>query len=145
MTQLQLEVISQEKPLLTDQVDLVLLPSTQGELGILPNHIPLITKLNPGVVTARKAGQDTLIAIGGGFATMEPNNHLTILADTAVKAEDISLKAAQAAQKAAQDKMKQKDELSTRDFRVAEAQLRKALAQLQAVRKRQPQSNLAQI
>lgn len=136
MLSLHLQIISQAKPLLEDQVDLVLLPGVEGELGILPHHIPLITKLQPGVVTIRKGKQENLIAVSGGFATMEVNNHLTILADTAIAAPDVSLREAQEAKLKAEEKMKQKDQISQREFRIAEAQLRRALAELQVARKR---------
>ncbi len=133
---LQVQVISQEKPLLNDTADIVLIPGADGELRILSGHTPLVTKLQAGVVTIRKGNQDIQIAISGGFATVEPNNTLTILADTATKAEEISLKQAEEAKKRAEEKMQQADTLSEREFKIAEGQLRKALIELQVARKR---------
>ncbi len=135
MSQLHLHIITQEKPLLNQDADLVLIPGADGELGILPNHIPLITKLQAGVITVRVGSRNTLIAIGGGFATMEPDNSLTILADSAIKAEDISLKAAQAAKERAEEKMHQQTTITEREFKIAEAQLRRAIVELQVARK----------
>lgn len=135
MSQLRVQVISQEKPLLDTQADLVLIPAVTGQLGILPHHIPLITRLQAGVVTIRHQHQDTLVAIGGGFAAMEADNSLSILADTAIKAQDISLKAAEAAKLRAQATIKQASTISEREFKLAEAQLRRALVELQVARK----------
>ena len=141
MSQLRVHVISQEKSLLDTQADLVLIPAATGQLGILPHHIPLITRLQAGVVTIRRQHQDTLVAIGGGFAAMEADNSLSILADTAIKAEDINLKEAEAAKLRAQDTMKQASTISAREFRLAEAQLRRALVELQVARKHKTYAN----
>lgn len=141
---LHLQVITQERPLLDTQADLVLIPGEQGELGILPHHIPLITKLQAGVITVRKDDHDTLIAIGGGFATVEPNNSLTILADSAIKAEDISIKAAEEAKARAQEKMKTATTITEREFKIAEAQLRRAIVELQIARKRHHQPSVTE-
>ena len=141
MKQLKVQVISQEKPLLDTLADLVLIPGVNGQLGILPDHIPLITKLQAGVVTIRRQRQDTLVAIGGGFATMEADNNLSILADTAIKAEDISLAEAEAAKHRAEVTMKQASSVSEREFRLAEAQLRRALVELQVARKHKTYAN----
>jgi len=135
MSQLHVQVISQEESLLDDEVDLVTIPSADGELTILPHHAALITQLKAGVVTIRKQNKNAVIAIGGGFATVEPNNSLTILADTAIKAEDISLKQAEAAKRRAEEKMRQQTGVSDREFKFAEAQLRRALIELQVARK----------
>ena len=136
MNPLHVQVISQDKPLLDDTADIALIPGADGQLGILSGHTPLITKLQAGVVIIRKGSKDIEIAIGGGFATMEANNTLTILADTATKAEDISLKEAEEAKRRAEEKMAQADTLSDREFKIAEGQLRKALVELQVARKR---------
>jgi F-type H+-transporting ATPase subunit epsilon len=142
MKQLKVQVISQEKPLLDTFADLVLIPGANGQLGILPDHIPLITKLQAGVVTIRRQRhQDTLVAIGGGFAAMEADNTLSILADTATKAEDISLREAEAAKERAQATMKQAGTVSEREFKLAEAQLRRALVELQVARKHKTYAN----
>lgn len=142
MNRLHVQVISQEKPLLDDIADIALIPGAAGQLGILSGHTPLMTKLQAGIVTIRQGSKDVQIAISGGFATMEPDNTLTILADTATKAEDISLKEAEAAKKRAEDKMKQADTISAREFKIAEGQLRKALVELQVARKRKSISHM---
>ena len=138
MNQLRVQVISQEKPLLDDTADLVLLPGAEGELGILPQHQPLITKLQAGIVTIRKANKDIQISVSGGFATVEADNSVTILADTATKAEEISLKQAEEAKIRAEEKMKQRTNISEREFRIAELELKKAIVDLQVARKRRP-------
>lgn len=135
MSQINLSIITQEKIALETSADLVLIPGIEGQLGILPHHIPLITKLTAGTITVRQGGKDTIFAIGGGFASMEPDNKLSILADSAVKAQDISLKAAEEAKKRAEEKMHQASTITEREFKIAEAQLRQAIIELQVARK----------
>ena len=85
------EVVSVERVVYEDDVDMVLAPGTEGMLGILPHHAALMTGLAPGELTIRKAGQeDLLIAIGGGFMEVRPDR-VTILADSAEKADEIDL------------------------------------------------------
>lgn len=129
---LLLEIITPEKIILKDEVDEIIVPTITGEIAILANHAQLFTKINQGELVIRKNGKDQLFAILGGFLEVI-DNHVNILADYAVRAEDIEIAKAQEAQERAKQKMKQKD--TEQDFRVAEAELRKSLLQLKVARK----------
>ena len=129
---LLLEIITPEKVVLKDEVDEVIVPTITGELAILPNHAQILTKINPGELVIRKNNKDQSFAILGGFLEVV-NNHISILADYAIRAEDIEIAKVQEAQERAKQKMKQKE--TEQDFRVAEAELRKSLLQLKVARK----------
>lgn len=127
-----LEIITPEKVILKDEVDEVVVPTMAGEIGILPNHAELLTKVKPGELIIKKNGKYQAFAIMGGFLEVI-DNHVSILADYAVRAEDIEIAKVQEAQERAKQKMKQKD--TEKDFRVAEAELRKSLLELKVARK----------
>jgi F-type H+-transporting ATPase subunit epsilon len=129
---LLLEIITPEKVVLKDEVDEIIVPTVTGEIAILPNHAELLTKINPGELIIRKNGKDQSFAILGGFLEVI-NNRISILADYAIRADDIEIAKVQEAQERAKQKMKQKD--TEQDFRVAEAELRKSLLQLKVARK----------
>ncbi len=93
---LRLEILTIERRVYTDDVDLVLAPGIRGQLGILPKHAPLITALDTGELLARKDGQEEAIAISGGFMEVLPDR-VIVLADTAERAEEIDVQRAQEA------------------------------------------------
>jgi len=130
---LNLEIITQEKKVFADQVHLVLAPSTQGQIGILPGHIGLLTKLDPGELFILKGPKMTVLAVTGGFLDVH-DNKVVIMADSAVRVDDISIAKVEAAKKQAEESLKQK--LSTREFALAEAGLRRAVLELKVARKR---------
>jgi F-type H+-transporting ATPase subunit epsilon len=133
-----LEVITQEKHLLSVEADQLTAPSVSGEVTILPNHIPLFTKLNDGVITYKQGAHTFEYAVLGGFMDVAPGNKITILADSAVRADDINLAKAQAAKEKAQEAMQNKQ--SEVEFKQAEASLRKALLELKVAKRRVPKS-----
>lgn len=99
---LQLEVVVPQKQMVTESgIDSVVLPGSEGELGILPEHIPLMTTLDSGVLIYQKGGQRHALAIHWGYAQVE-SNRVTVLAELAEKAEDIDINRAQDAEKRAQ-------------------------------------------
>jgi F-type H+-transporting ATPase subunit epsilon len=94
---LTVEVVSQERKLFeVDDVDIVIVPGSEGILGIMPNHTPLITTLQNGELIIRKGGAEEIFAIFGGFVEVRPNKVL-VLADAADFAADINLKEAEEA------------------------------------------------
>ena len=133
-TQLTLTIVTQEQELLTEKVDQITAPTTSGEVTILPNHVPLFTRLQTGVVTYKVAGKETQIVVSNGFMDVAPNNEVTVLTDSATHERDISVAQAEEAAKRAEEMMKEKTE--RRDFLMAEASLRKALWELKIARKR---------
>jgi F-type H+-transporting ATPase subunit epsilon len=92
MADLHLEFVSPERVLFTGDVDQVDLPGTEGDMGILAGHAPLVTSLRPGIVTIFKGAERELIVVIGGFAEVSPGG-LTVLADKAVSRENFDLTA----------------------------------------------------
>lgn len=135
MAKLVLEVVTQERHLLTESVDQVSAPTVLGEITVLPGHIPLFTKLQDGVLKFSSGNKNQELAVFGGFMDVGPNNQVTVLADSAVRAEELSIAKAEEARKKAELAMKEKK--SDQDFRQAEASLRKALLELKVARRRQ--------
>lgn len=129
---LALEIITPTKVILKETVDEVIVPTIDGEIAILPNHVALLTRLKEGELTTKKSNRTSHFAITGGFLEVR-NNNVSILADYAVRAEDIEEAKAKEAQERAQNAMRQK--LSGRDFVQAEADLRKSLLELKVARR----------
>lgn len=135
MSPLRCEVVTAERIVFQGEVDMVLAPGVQGQLGILPHHAPLITALTYGELILRRAGQeDEYIAIGGGFMEVGPHQ-VTILADSAERAEEIDIERAEAARRRAAEIMAQKRREDA-DFARAEAALRRSTARLKVAKRK---------
>ncbi|MBP9700556.1 ATP synthase F1 subunit epsilon [Candidatus Woesebacteria bacterium] len=132
---LKLTIVTQEKELLNQEVESVTAMTTTGEVTILPSHIPLMTKLSDGELTYRIKGTAHIFAVTGGFMNVEPDNKVIVLADSAVRSEDINEARAEAARKRAYDSM-QNQKLSKTEMQIAEGELRKAILELKVSRKR---------
>jgi F-type H+-transporting ATPase subunit epsilon len=133
MAQLRCEVVTAERTVFEADVDMVVAPGIVGELGILPHHAPLITALTFGELVLRREGQaDEFIAIGGGFMEVGPE-HVTILADSAERAEEIDEARAEEARARAEELMAQsrKEDM---DLARAEAALRRSMVRLKVAR-----------
>jgi len=127
MAQLRCEVVTAERAVFAGDVDVVVAPGIEGQLGILPHHAPLITTLTFGELILRRAGEeDIFIAIGGGFMEAGPD-HVTILADSAERAEEIDLERAEAARGRAQELMEQEKEVDADLMRAQQAFRRAAI------------------
>src|SRR5215207_4071371 len=102
MAKLRVEIVTAERELLVDDdVDMVVAPGSEGSLGILPKHAPLLTLLAPGVLRIKKAGQETAMAVGGGFLQVN-RDRVLVLADTAEREDEIDeARAAEARERAA--------------------------------------------
>lgn len=132
------EIITAERVVFKGDVDMVVAPGVEGQLGILPHHAPLMTALTIGELVLHKAGEeDTIMAIGGGFMEVGPK-HVTILADSAERAEEIDEARAEAARRRAEATMAQA-RAEREDFIKAEAALRRSMLRLK-VAKRRPRS-----
>ena len=129
---LQLEVVTPEKTIVSEEVEIVMAPGYFGEFGALRNHIPFLAQLQPGEVKYRKGGQLEVMVVGGGYAEVLPTK-VTVLATTAERVQDIDLERAQAAKERAEQRLKERqDEL---DFLRAEAALQRAIARIRAAEK----------
>ena len=103
---LELEIVTPDKQLLREPVDGVQIPGKNGELGILPGHAPLITELTIGELSYRRGANTHYLAVAWGFTEVLPNK-VTILADTAERAEEINVKRAQEAKARAEEALRQ--------------------------------------
>jgi F-type H+-transporting ATPase subunit epsilon len=127
-THLTLEVVTPERPLIREQVDEVILPAANGYMGVRPGHTPLLAMLDIGQLSYRK-GQETFhLAVAFGFAEVLPD-HVTILARTAEKPEEIDLKRAETARDRAQERLARPT--LEMDFERARIAMMKALVRLQ--------------
>ena len=104
MSPLRLEIVTAERQIFAEDVDMVVAPGIEGELGILPHHAPLLTTLKPGELRIKKSGDEILLAVTGGFIEVLPDR-VTILADAAERAEEIDLARAEAARQRAQERV----------------------------------------
>lgn len=135
MAQMRCEVVTAERTVFEGDVDLVLAPGLEGQLGILPHHTPLLTALSFGELVLRREGlPDEFIAIGGGFMEVGPQ-HIIILADSAERAEEIDVARAEEARERARETMAQKRKEDV-DFARAEAALRRSVVRLKVARRR---------
>jgi len=131
---IQVDVVSAEELIFSGPAEFVVLPGVVGELGILPGHTPLLTQIKPGAVRMKLPGaaEEEFVFVQGGFLEVQPQ-HVTVLADTAIRAKDLDEVAALEAKKAAEEAMQNKT--SGEEIAQAEAELAGALAQLEAIRK----------
>jgi len=130
---IKLDIVTAEKIVYSDEVDMLVAPGKDGEMGVLPHHAPLMTTLNPGELLVRKAGEEQVMAISGGFLEVRPDR-IIVLADSAERAEEIDIARAEEAKKRAQETLAHPS--SQGDTAMAEAALRRALARLDVAEKR---------
>jgi F-type H+-transporting ATPase subunit epsilon len=130
---LKLEIVTQERRVYSaDDVEMVVAPGIEGEMGILPRHAPLMTLLNEGVMRVKHAGgREEALAIHGGFMQVLPDQ-VTVLADGAERAEEIDIARAEEARQRAEALMQQAHEDKV-DYGRAEAALRRSLIRLKVV------------
>jgi F-type H+-transporting ATPase subunit epsilon len=129
----RLEIMTAEKELYSEDVDLVVAPGAIGQLGILPHHAPLLTLLQPGELMVRKNGEDEYIAVTGGFLEVMANR-IVVLADAVERAEEIDEQRALEAMKRAQERIDSRT--SDLDLQRALASMRRAQARLKVARRR---------
>jgi F-type H+-transporting ATPase subunit epsilon len=135
MGQIRCEVVTAERTVFQDDVDMVVAPGIEGQLGILPHHAPLMTSLTFGELIIHREGQDDeFIAIGGGFMEVGPE-HVTVLADSAERAGEIDEERAEAARRRAEELMAQKRREDA-DFARAEAALRRSMLRLKVAKRK---------
>jgi F-type H+-transporting ATPase subunit epsilon len=129
---LLLEIITPEKVIYKDEVNEVVVPTVNGEIAILPNHINLLTQVNPGELIIKKGDAKAYMAITGGFLEVQ-NNKISILAEYAVKAQDIEVARAIEAKKRAEKVMSEKS--TDNELRIAQAEMIKAILELRVATK----------
>src|ERR1035438_765719 len=130
---LKLEIVTPEAKVYSEDVDMVTLPGSEGEMGIFPMHVPLMTQLTAGEVSVRKGGRDFFLAVGDGFVEVT-GERLSILTDMAIKAENIDEATAEEARKRAEARLA--EHLDDAEVAIVNASLANALAQLKVKRQR---------
>ena len=130
---LRLDIVTPEAVVYSEHVQMVTLPGLDGQLGIFPHHVPLLTQVVPGEVIARKDGRDTFLAIGEGLAEIR-GDRVAIVTDMAVAADNIDeAKAEEARQRAA---ARLRDKMADEEVASVNAALARSLAQLKVKRRR---------
>jgi len=132
---IHLEIVTIERKVFDDHVDMVIAPGTEGVLGILPRHAPLLTSLTYGELQVKREDEpDQFLAIGGGFMEVQPD-HVVVLADAAEYAEEIDIERAEAARRRAEELL-EKAKQEEKDFARAEAALRRSATRLKVAQRR---------
>lgn len=140
MALLMVDVVSTERSIFSGEARFVEVPGAQGELGVLPGHTPLLTGVRPGTVRIEAAdGSETYLYIAGGFVEIQPDR-VTVLADTAMRADSLDHARAERAREEAQARLEQQS--GDIDYAKAQAELAEAVAQLQAIRRMRKQKEV---
>ncbi len=129
---LKLEIVTPEAVTYSESVDMVTLPAAEGEMGIFPMHVPLMTQIVAGEITVRKDGQDYFLAVGEGFVEIT-GDRVAVLTDMAIKAGDIDEAKADEARKRAEARLS--EQLSDEELASVNASLAHSLAQLKVKRR----------
>lgn len=142
MKTISLEIITQEKEIFSGAVAAVTAPGTDGELTVLPDHIPLFTRLKPGTLRFLHNNRWQTLVIAGGFMDVAPRSQTTVLADSAVRVEELNIAKAEAAKRRAEEDLKK--DLSKKDYAKVTASLRRAVIELDLARKYRRQRPMGQ-
>jgi F-type H+-transporting ATPase subunit epsilon len=129
---LRLEIVTPDAKTFSDDVDMVTLPGVEGEMGIYPQHVPLMTQISAGEIVARKGGQEFFLAVGEGFVEIT-GDRVAILTDMAVRAENIDEAKAEEARRRAEARLEEK--LDDEEAALVSAALAHSLAQLKVKRR----------
>ena len=129
---LKLEIVTPDGKAYSEDVEMVTLTGVQGEMGILPQHIPLMTRVVPGELAVRKGGRDLFVAVGEGLVQVT-GTRVSIVTDMAVAADKIDEARAEEARRLAEARLREK--LSDEEFAAINASLARSLAQLRVKRR----------
>lgn len=133
MSTIRLDIVTAERLVYSEEVDLVVAPGSEGELGILPQHAPLMTTLEAGEMMVRTGDEEFSLAISGGFLEVRPDR-IIVLADSAERDDEIDLERAEDARRRARERIEMSS--SEVDAARAEAALRRSLTRLKVAEKR---------
>jgi len=128
------EIVSQDRIVFQGDADIVVLPGAEGVMGILPNHSPLLTVLQYGVITVRSKGKEEVFAVAGGVAEVQPDQ-VTVLADAAENVEEIDLQRAENARRKAEELLKKGVEADTDNYLAIQAALRRSTLRIDAAKR----------
>ena len=131
---LQLEIVTPGAVIYSEAVDMVTLPGSEGETGIYPNHVPLMTKIQAGELIANKSGSEEILAVSEGFAEIT-GDHVSILTDNAANSADIDEAAVEEARTKAEKRLKEGD-ISEEEVKILNQAILYSAAQIRAKRRR---------
>jgi F-type H+-transporting ATPase subunit epsilon len=134
MATLKLEIVTPDRSAFQGEVDSVVIPASEGEMEILPMHIPLVTRLKPGELVISKAGRKEYLAVGEGFVTVSQDT-VNVLTDMAIEREKIDEGAAEVAVKRAQEALAGSQDFGPEELAAIEASLSKSIAQIRVKRR----------
>ena len=129
---LKLEIVTPDAMAFSDDVEMVTVPAAEGEMGIYPQHVPILTQIVPGELIVRKDGRDSFLAIGEGFIQVTPER-VAIMADMALKAENIDEAKAEEARQRAEARLA--EHLDDEETAIVQAALAHSVAQLKVKRR----------
>ncbi|SMO67177.1 F0F1 ATP synthase subunit epsilon [Melghirimyces algeriensis] len=134
MSTMQLDIVTPERKVYSEEVEMVIARAAEGDIGILPNHAPFVSPLKITAVKVKKGGEESLVAVSGGFIEVSENK-VTILAETAELPDEIDVERAEAAKKRAEERLsdEQNEEIN---FKRAQIALQKAMIRLQVGKNR---------
>ena len=128
---LKLEIVTPESKIYSEDVEMVTLPGNEGEAGIYPNHVPLMTQVQAGEIIVKRRGKEEIVAVGEGFAEVT-GDHVAILTDNAANSEDIDEAAAKEARSKAEQRLAEGGEISEDEARALNQAILFSEAQIKA-------------
>lgn len=128
------EIVSQDRQVFSGDADMVIVPGVMGEMGILPNHAPLLSTLKYGILRVRYKSEEQIFTIAGGVIEVQPDL-ITVMADAAENVQEIDISRAEAAKRRAEEYLKQGIPADSDTYLKIEASLRKSNLRLQAVKR----------
>jgi len=128
------EIVSQDRQVFSGDADMVIVPGIQGEMGILPNHAPLLSTLKFGILRVRYMGQEQIFTIAGGVIEVQPDL-VTVMADAAENVHEIDISRAEAAKRRAEEILKQGPPPDSDSYLKIESALRRSNLRLEAVKR----------
>jgi F-type H+-transporting ATPase subunit epsilon len=128
------DIVSQDHALFSGDVDIVVAPGSEGEMGILPNHTPLLTTLSYGILSVRQGGEQHAFTIGGGIMEVTPDQ-VTVLADVGESVDELDEARAEQSRARAEELLRKQPTSDTEAYLKAQAALRRSQLRLNAIRK----------
>ena len=132
---LKLEIVTPETTIYSEDVEMVTLPGSEGEAGIYPNHVPLMTRVQAGEIIVNRGGTEEVVAIGEGFAEIT-GDHIAILADNAANSADIDEAAAEEAKAKAEQRLEEGGDISEEEAKALTQATLYSQAQIKAKRRK---------
>jgi F-type H+-transporting ATPase subunit epsilon len=132
---LKLEIVTPESVIYSEEVEMVTLPGSEGDTGIYPNHVPLMTKVQAGELVVKRSGAEEILAVGEGFAEIT-GDHVAILTDNAIDSADIDEAAAEEAKDKAEQRLAEGGDMTEDEAKALNQAILYSAAQLKAKRHR---------